>query len=310
MLGFNDVLNLKLSRNNSINSTPNNMTFTAYTDFTHKIINTSGLTYSETLGVEWVGGKSVIWGLADGRIMFSPYTTGGSITRPLALFTVAQPAQKGLTIKAAASQTANLTEWQDSTGAPLSVVDKSGNVGIGTTSPLFKLDVVGDVNATGCVRAGGSVLGGVCSSDERLKSEIQSFDLGLRALLGINPKVFKYNGLGEHPKSNKPELGVIAQEVEKTAPELIFSKAVKLNKNDQKVTLIKQVNYSSFIYVLINAVKDLYAMYLNHEKSLDDQDTQISEIKAMLNKIKTQNEMLLNENRLIKEKLNKLERAE
>jgi hypothetical protein len=60
-----------------------------------------------------------------------------------------------------------------------------GNVDINNTNPNYTLDVTGDVSASGCVRASGATLGGTCSSDERLKSDIHSFDLGLDALLGI-----------------------------------------------------------------------------------------------------------------------------
>lgn len=107
-----------------------------------------------------------------------------------------------------------LTNAKDGS-AGLTIKTGTGNVGIGLTNPSYTLDVSGDVNASGCVRAGGATLGGTCSSDERLKSEIQPFNLGLDALLGMSPKTFKYNGLGGHPASDQPELGVIAQEIEK-----------------------------------------------------------------------------------------------
>jgi hypothetical protein len=45
-------------------------------------------------------------------------------------------------------QTANLQEWQNSAGTALTVVDKDGNVGIGTASPKFKFHVVGTVDLT------------------------------------------------------------------------------------------------------------------------------------------------------------------
>jgi hypothetical protein len=55
-----------------------------------------------------------------------------------------QPAvsgNKGIVVKGASGQSANLQEWQNSAGTALAVVDASGNVGIGTTSPTSKLDV-------------------------------------------------------------------------------------------------------------------------------------------------------------------------
>ena len=52
----------------------------------------------------------------------------------------------GQIIKGAASQSGNLTEWQNSAGTALTVVDENGNVGIGTASSQTKLEVVGDAN--------------------------------------------------------------------------------------------------------------------------------------------------------------------
>ncbi|MFA6094931.1 MAG: tail fiber domain-containing protein [Candidatus Paceibacterota bacterium] len=46
-------------------------------------------------------------------------------------------------------QTGNLQEWQDSNGNVLSVIDKNGNVGIGTTNPTNKLEVNGTAKVNG-----------------------------------------------------------------------------------------------------------------------------------------------------------------
>ncbi|MEK2645808.1 tail fiber domain-containing protein [Bdellovibrio sp. BCCA] len=153
----------------------------------------------------------------------------------------------------------------------------AGSIGIGKTNPSYKLDVVGDISASGCLRSSAGVASGTCASDERLKTDVQSFDLGLDALMGINPHFFKYNGLGGHPVSEKPELGVIAQEVEKTAPQLIVTKKVKLNPGDDQKTEIKQVNYTAFTYVLINAVKDLYHRWFDDSQALH---REIASVKA------------------------------
>lgn len=163
------------------------------------------------------------------------------------------------------------------------------------------------MNATGCVRASGSTLGGTCSSDARLKTDIKTFDLGLNALLGINPKFFKYNGLGEHPASDQLELGVIAQEVEKTAPELVVAKAVKLHTDDKDTTVIKQVNYTSFIYVVINAVKELYHNLMGVKEQQAMQARQIASLQSENEKLKASDVAKEKELEALKLRLEKIE---
>ncbi|NCW93007.1 MAG: hypothetical protein EBW76_06970, partial [Actinobacteria bacterium] len=46
----------------------------------------------------------------------------------------------GLLVGGAASQTANLTEWQNNSGTVLSKVDASGNIFVGTNQVLTKED--------------------------------------------------------------------------------------------------------------------------------------------------------------------------
>ncbi|MGE3261017.1 MAG: tail fiber domain-containing protein [Bacteriovoracia bacterium] len=168
-------------------------------------------------------------------------------------------------------------------------IDSNGNVGIGTTTPAYKLDITGDVNATGCLRSSAGIASGTCVSDERLKTDVHSFDLGLEALLGINSYVLRYNGLGEHPATEKPELGVLAQEVERTAPQLVTTREVKLYPGDARTTEIKQVNYTAFTYVLINAVKDLYRRWMDDSREIHREVAALraenAEMRARLDKL-------------------------
>jgi hypothetical protein len=50
--------------------------------------------------------------------------------------------------QAAPGQTANLQEWQNSSGTPLGVVDANGQLGVGTGTPQFKINVAGIVDPT------------------------------------------------------------------------------------------------------------------------------------------------------------------
>ncbi len=54
--------------------------------------------------------------------------------------------------------------------------------------------------------------------------------LGLNALLGMNPMKFKYNGLAGFVADGQEQLGVIAQDIEKAAPELVKKQLVQLHR--------------------------------------------------------------------------------
>ena len=183
-------------------------------------------------------------------------------------------------------------------------IDSGGNLGIGTLAPAFKLDVAGDVSASGCLRSSAGVASGMCVSDQRLKTDVKPFELGLSALVGITPRYFKYNGLAGSPVQSTPELGLIAQEVEKSAPQLVTTKELKLSQKDKQLTVIKQVNYTALTYVLINAVKSLYFSWLN------DSNTIHSKIELLNRQIseKTENAALqMTDDQLRYQKIRELE---
>jgi hypothetical protein len=84
-------------------------------------------------------------------------------------------------------------------------------VGIGTSSPGFKLDVNGDSNVNGT----SSAITFLYTSDERLKENVQVLSDALE-------KVKQLNGVSFNWKSNgQAGIGVIAQNVEKVFPELV-----------------------------------------------------------------------------------------
>jgi hypothetical protein len=70
--------------------------------------------------------------------------------------------------------------------------------------------------------------------------------------------------------------------VEKSAPQIVGHRRVKLHPNDQDETEIKDVNYGSFVYLLINSVKELYARLL----LLEEKQKQIDQLKKENTEIK------------------------
>ena len=100
-------------------------------------------------------------------------------------------------------------------------------LGIGTTNPTTKLHVIGEVTATDYNS----------TSDARLKTNVQVIDNPLDKISQINGVSFNWI------ESNKPSMGVIADEVEKVLPELVSD------------TDPKTVNYNGLIGLLIECVK-------------------------------------------------------
>ena len=108
-------------------------------------------------------------------------------------------------------------------------ISSTGNVGIGTTSPGLKLDVTGDIRASADV---------IAFSDRKLKKNIKTLD---------GKKVYDMRGVSfTRIDTNKESSGVIAQEIQKIAPELV---------NETGDTL--GVAYGNLTGYLIEAIKDL-----------------------------------------------------
>jgi hypothetical protein len=143
----------------------------------------------------------------------------------------------------------------------LTALRSNGNVGIGTSSPSYQLQLSTDSAAKPT-----SALWTI-ASDERIKENINPYNKGLQELLKINPITYDYNGLGGFTKG-KGGVGIIAQEIIDILPDSVSSIKVKLNETDDQETDILNFNGHELIYVLINAIKE--------------QQAQIEELKAMI----------------------------
>jgi len=116
----------------------------------------------------------------------------------------------------------------------VTIKDVSGSVGIGDTTPSYKLDVDGTIRATGDV---------IAYSDERVKENIKTIDNSLEKVSKL--RGVEFNKIGDDVKS----IGVIAQEIEKILPEVV--------KEDDKG--MKSVAYGNISGLLIEAIKELKA---------------------------------------------------
>ena len=129
-------------------------------------------------------------------------------------------------------------------------VANGGKVGIGTASPTYQFQISTDSAAKLTTNTW------FTTSDQRLKKDIKPFSDGLGVILRINPVYYHYNGLMNTP-TEKENIGIIAQEIQKVAPYTIGTFKAKLQDNDEKETELLSFNSHALTFVLINAVKEL-----------------------------------------------------
>jgi len=119
-----------------------------------------------------------------------------------------------------------------------------GNVGIGTSGPGYRLDVAGQVHATGFPT----------SSDLRFKEDITPVDNALDKVLRLNGVYFKWNQLHREvlKRSNTKtrQVGLIAQQVREVVPEIVSEWA------DQGAEDYLAVDYNRLVAIMIEAMKE------------------------------------------------------
>jgi hypothetical protein len=93
-----------------------------------------------------------------------------------------------------------------------------GDIGIGTAGPQYKLDVVGDIHASGDVYSSAGLL---TPSDERMKKGIADIEQPLARLLSLRGVSFEWKEPEKHANRTGRYMGLIAQEAEQVFPEWV-----------------------------------------------------------------------------------------
>lgn len=165
--------------------------------------------------------------------------------------------------------------------------ERNGNVGIGTESPTANLSVNGTANKLG----GGSW---AVFSDARLKTNVSDYQEGLDFLMQVRTVNFSYNDKMEaiwgtnKIEKNKVYQGVIAQELQKIAPDMVRSVTLNATSGDDvdpstaPSESFLEVDPNKFTYALINAVKEQQAIIEALKSQQDATQKELAEIKALL----------------------------
>jgi|GEM_PF-2054457 hypothetical protein len=141
------------------------------------------------------------------------------------------------------------------------LLDSTGNLGIGTTAPSQKLHVIGNILATGTITP----------SDERYKKNFSNLSSVLPMLMAIHPMYYQYNkeAFPEMGFGDERTLGLVAQELEKSFPELVVT--------DQKG--YKAVDYSKLSVVLLRALQEQQEIVQANQDALKQMEQRLQKLE-------------------------------
>ncbi len=202
--------------------------------------------------------------------------------------------------------------WAANITSPMLAVYKTGNVGVATSVPGYKLHVVGNLyaqtanttyygiigyNNTHSFYANGNMqttanmyaAAFFYTSDVKLKKEVKELENPLAKALGLRGVAFRWK------KNNQKAIGFIAQEVEKLFPELVETTTDADTKES-----FKTVSYGNIVPVLVEALKEFHAKWLAKQTETD----------ARLAKLEQENKVLQRDLAELKVEMKKMRERE
>lgn len=149
-------------------------------------------------------------------------------------------------------------------------ITAAGNTGIGTSAPADKLSVAGilspSADNTYTIGKNGArwsevwaTNGTIQTSDIRLKKNIRRLNYGIATIMQLKPVSYNW----KKQNDSKKRIGLIAQEVKKSIPEVV--------SGDEETEMLG-MNYAELVPVLI--------------KTIQEQQTKLAELKSRLKAIK------------------------
>ena len=156
-------------------------------------------------------------------------------------------------------------------------VGSTGFVGIaGVTNPSTELHVGGSITYMGSL---------INASDARLKSNVNKYAMGLEQIMQLRPVSYNYNGKAGSD-SEESHIGLIAQDLQKVAPELVSTFIYEEEDELGYVTLSEeylQIKESGIKYMLVNAIQDQQEMIEDQSDEIEDLKEQLEDLKELVN---------------------------
>jgi len=154
----------------------------------------------------------------------------------------------------------------------MSSTSSADRVGIGTSSPVQKLDVRGIIIANSYQT----------HSDRRLKKNIETLENTLDKVMALKPTLYHFR---TEDDSDSKHFGLIAQELKEVFPEV-----VKIQEgNFEGMKDMHAVKYTELIPVLIKGMQEQQVIIQDLEEKLEDQQKQqlaYQELEGMVRKMK------------------------
>jgi len=149
--------------------------------------------------------------------------------------------------------------------SPLFLNAAGGGVGINTDlTPSYTLQVNGSIAGVG---------GYINMSDERYKKEIEPLIDNLAKVLAMRGVSYKWKDIEKY--GDERQLGVIAQEIEKIAPEVVTT-----GKDG-----VKRVKYTDLIPLIIEAMKEWNKSYVSEIATMKAENQEINAKLDLLIKV-------------------------
>ena len=148
-----------------------------------------------------------------------------------------------------------------------------GNVGI-NRNPSYRLDVGGDINATGSVRSSGIAL----ISDERFKINKKALGPVLNNVINLSTIYHHWDTLNYKDRdfSEDRAIGLIAQEIQRYFSELV----------DEDKEGFLSVDYAKFSVVLLAAIKEQQQLIDAQNQNNEKQQYEIDSLREEMNQLR------------------------